>query len=219
MTLQRQRCFSDSYPPWCTSSYEHEALVCGFGLCWLSVRLVSGRACRNEQFGGGQCSGTTMCSEHSACPVRPQRADRNLKVRCMADLIPKSTCSMTDVACVCTNEYLIEAINNCVVSTCTIKESLSKFTSGQKRPCADLYSTATAKYSEVTCARTVRSRSKMIKVIAILGCILPTLAVILRVISRMTGAGGQWGIDDYIIVPTTFVSITQQAHRLFPGAY
>ncbi len=75
--------------------------------------------------------------------------------------------------------------------------------------------TATAKYSEVTCGRPERDRSDEVSVTAIVGCALATVSVILRIISRWTGAGGQWGIDDFIIVPAMFVSITVQPTGLY----
>ena len=76
---------------------------------------------------------------------------------------------------------------------------------------ADVPFTATAKYSEVSCGRPERNRSDQVTITAIIGCVLATVSVVLRVISRWTGAGGQWGVDDFIIVPTMFVSILVQA--------
>ena len=75
---------------------------------------------------------------------------------------------------------------------------------------ADNAFTATAKYSEVSCGRPERDRSDEVAITAIVGCALATVSVILRIIARWTGAGGEWGIDDFIIVPTMFVSIFVQ---------
>jgi hypothetical protein len=98
-------------------------------------------------------------------------------------LIPQSNCSLTDIPCICQNTVLDAQIAACIQGNCTIKEQL-----------------IAKNVSMATCGQPLRNKTKAIWIPGIVGCILAIVAVILRMLARLTTAGGQFGMDDYVLL-------------------
>ncbi len=71
---------------------------------------------------------TAAASSSSPSPLEVAEASYPpCALKCLATLVPKSVCSLTDIDCLCTNEPLNEAVAICVSQGCTIVDALSKF--------------------------------------------------------------------------------------------
>lgn len=91
------------------------------------------------------CTGSRLCELYccirSHCLSRPTQMWRKIsstfvidqdklmgeQLLCIADLVARSSCELTNTTCICTNQQLVDAIGLCVNTNCTIRESLSRF--------------------------------------------------------------------------------------------
>ncbi|KAF2791700.1 hypothetical protein K505DRAFT_219712, partial [Melanomma pulvis-pyrius CBS 109.77] len=104
-------------------------------------------------------------------------------LECMMEYIPKSTCSLTNTTCICTNPVLNEEIGLCVAGGCTIPDAL-----------------ATKNVSLTMCGAEVRDNTQVAYVCAIAGSVVAIVFVILRLFVVFTPGGKKLGWDDALIV-------------------
>ena len=114
-----------------------------------------------------------------------------------------STCSLTDVTCMCDNEDLLAQITACVGKTCTVKEALSK---KHQRPSRSLLTLkATKKVTSAGCGVPVRSKSNDIEFVAIICGATAVVVSCLRLLSRYRTMTGALGLDDWAILAATVI--------------
>ncbi|KAG9698227.1 CFEM domain-containing protein, partial [Aureobasidium melanogenum] len=116
---------------------------------------------------------------------------------CLAKLIPQSSCSLTDVNCLCTNVPLNGNLTLCVVESCTTYEGL-----------------ITKNVSSTMCGAPVRNQTLKPLLIGVIGGAIALMIFILRMCSALPVAGRPMGWDDYAIcvavalgVPPTVFSV------------
>lgn len=73
----------------------------------------------------------TVSTIHNPSIVSSYISDDVVQLGCLAELIPQSACTLTDINCLCTNVPLNANLTVCVLSSCTTYEGLGK----QLRPC------------------------------------------------------------------------------------
>ncbi|PKY08322.1 FAD/NAD(P)-binding domain-containing protein [Aspergillus campestris IBT 28561] len=100
-------------------------------------------------------------------------------LQCMAETLPESGCALTDQTCQCTNEKYTEALEKCVVVSCSIREGLT-----------------TKNVTSQACGAPIRDRTKAVSIPGIVGMILAIIAYVLRIIARLRCCGGVFGWDD-----------------------
>ncbi|KAL4965977.1 uncharacterized protein BDV14DRAFT_199428 [Aspergillus stella-maris] len=98
-------------------------------------------------------------------------------VACMAQTVPYSSCTLTDVNCICTNQALQAQITACGLQMCTVKDNLLS---------------ERALYS--ICDYPVTVDNNTFKVVTIVGLVLCCIAVALRLAARLLRAN--IGLDD-----------------------
>ncbi|KAG9606556.1 hypothetical protein KCV01_g5664, partial [Aureobasidium melanogenum] len=116
---------------------------------------------------------------------------------CLAKLIPQSSCSLTDVNCLCTDVPLNANLTLCVVDSCTTYEGL-----------------ITKNVSSTMCGAPVRDQTLKPLLIGVIGGAIALLIFILRLCSALPVAGRLMGWDDYAMciavalgVPPTVFSV------------
>ncbi|KAJ0426861.1 CFEM domain-containing protein [Aspergillus carlsbadensis] len=107
---------------------------------------------------------------------------------CLISAISNSTCSLTDFACICTDEALNAALEPCIAGSCTIKEGLTA-----------------QNFSYTTCDYPANENTTVYHVVNIVGIIVAIVSVALRITNRIVG--GQVGLDDHTIVVALFVAV------------
>lgn len=100
----------------------------------------------------------------------------------MAKIIPQSTCSATDLECLCTNQALNVEIAGCALGACTLYEGLE-----------------TKNVSMTMCGAPVRDKSVQPIAIALVFGIMALIAFILRVCAVLANSGRSVGLDDCMI--------------------
>ncbi|KAH8805187.1 hypothetical protein F5884DRAFT_442227 [Xylogone sp. PMI_703] len=123
---------------------------------------------------------------------------------CIEESTLKSSCSLTNITCICTNAELTAVITECVSQNCTIREQLT-----------------TQKYSKDSCGVKGRNRSKLIRGVGVTFGVLAVIAFGLRILARLTRSGGTFGMDDYammvaicLVIPLAALSVPLSTHGL-----
>ncbi|KAI2898516.1 hypothetical protein CBS63078_7517 [Aspergillus niger] len=93
-------------------------------------------------------------------------------VKCMAVTIPKTSCTLADQTCQCTDETYTALLQECVVSSCTTKESLT-----------------TKNVTSTACGAPVRDRTKAVSYAGVIGLVIACIAFILRIVARFKCLG------------------------------
>lgn len=113
----------------------------------------------------------------------------------MAASISKSSCAITDQACLCADPIYTAALEECVVANCTIRQSLSM---------SLLYSAkalntdgiATKNVTTSACGAPIRDRTHVVSYTGVAGGIVALIVFILRLMARLRCCGGIFGLDD-----------------------
>ncbi|KAI7282918.1 hypothetical protein KC345_g3230 [Hortaea werneckii] len=123
-------------------------------------------------------------------------------LNCLATLIPQSTCSLTDLNCICTDPWLNQQSTVCLGSNCTVVESLE-----------------TKNYQEGMCGAPVRDRSATIPAVNWPLYAVAALSVAFRFLARSDWAkgAGYWWDDWSILVALCLITAgssitTEMAH-------
>lgn len=67
-------------------------------------------------------------------PKRPELMHFLFQTKCLGTYLANSTCSATDFACICADVTLMNGVQDCVLGSCTIKQSLSKWADPDNTP-------------------------------------------------------------------------------------
>ncbi|KAF2838138.1 GMC oxidoreductase [Patellaria atrata CBS 101060] len=109
---------------------------------------------------------------------------------CIVESVPKSSCSLTNQTCICTNAPLTVMIGSCVKANCTIREALT-----------------TQNASATVCGAPIRDHTKLVSYPGVIGGVLALIAVILRLCARIPAGGGGFGLDDWTICVVMAITI------------
>ncbi|KAL1798513.1 hypothetical protein ACET3X_002550 [Alternaria dauci] len=109
---------------------------------------------------------------------------------CLVTSIVDSPCQLTNSTCICTNSKLQAAVEKCVISSCTIRESLT-----------------TKNVTSTFCHAPVRSETTHLRVSNIVMCVVTISCAISRLVYHryLTITGLGW--DDYIVAVTVLISV------------
>ncbi|KAH7408895.1 putative integral membrane protein [Cadophora sp. MPI-SDFR-AT-0126] len=100
---------------------------------------------------------------------------------CMSDLISSSGCLVTDQSCICSNRNLNENISICLMTKCTLRDSLT-----------------TKNISSTMCGEPIRTKPDIIGLVSL--TVVAFTAVLLRLLARAPTIGaGSIGMDDWTI--------------------
>lgn len=120
----------------------------------------------------------------------------------MKTSLSEASCAPTDQICLCTDAKYTAALESCVVSSCTIRQSLSKFTTVHLIYYIDTDILATKNVTTMACHAPVRDRTKTVSYAGVAGGIIALIAFILRMIARLRCCGGTFGWDDWTMALT-----------------
>ncbi|KAF7859673.1 hypothetical protein EAF04_008752 [Stromatinia cepivora] len=110
-------------------------------------------------------------------------------VTCLTTALANSTCSPTDQQCICTNVPLNTQVNVCVLTHCTVKESLT-----------------TKNVTSVACNAPVRDKRNLYNWISNSFVIASWVAYLLRITSRFISDTNLWW-DDYMATVVMIIGI------------
>ncbi|KAL4803358.1 hypothetical protein BDV18DRAFT_144636 [Aspergillus unguis] len=111
---------------------------------------------------------------------------------CLVTALRNSTCGLTDVSCICADTDLFPKLEPCMVSNCTVKESLTA-----------------QNVSYTTCDYPATENTGVFPIINIVGLVVAILSVVMRVTNSVVAR--QLKLDDYAIVVSLFVAIAISA--------
>ncbi|KAL4918962.1 CFEM domain-containing protein [Aspergillus aurantiobrunneus] len=100
---------------------------------------------------------------------------------CLAEVVSKSTCALTDFACICADPKINAQLQPCVLGSCTVKEALTA---------------KNATYT--TCGYPTSDDTGVFPVTNIVGIVVAIVAVVVRLANRAMDR--RLGLDDYLIV-------------------
>ncbi|KAL4861092.1 hypothetical protein BDV12DRAFT_208365 [Aspergillus spectabilis] len=103
-------------------------------------------------------------------------------LECFTQVLPKSSCAPIDQVCMCTDTDFTGQLETCVVTSCSIRQSL--------------------KCQSTACGAPVRDHTKMVSIAGLVGGALAVLAFALRMVARLPCCGGQLGMDDLTMALT-----------------
>ncbi|CAI7676271.1 unnamed protein product [Penicillium palitans] len=113
---------------------------------------------------------------------------------CMMTSVSQSSCETTDQACLCNDARYTAVLQKCVVSSCTIRESL-----------------ATKNVTSSACGVPIRDHTKIVSYAGVGGGIVALIAFILRMLARLSCCGGIFGADDWTMILTMLFLIPLSA--------
>ncbi|KAJ5214982.1 hypothetical protein N7468_010661 [Penicillium chermesinum] len=102
---------------------------------------------------------------------------------CMKSSLAEASCAPTDQECLCLDPGYTAALEECVMATCTIRQSL-----------------VTKNVTTQGCHAPIRDRTKVVSYTGVGGGIIAFIAFVLRMIARLKCCGGMFGMDDYTMI-------------------
>lgn len=124
------------------------------------------------------------------------------QLTCALNLVSTTSCSLTNATCLCNNVEFVDAVGQCVLANCTVREALE-----------------TQNLIAGACGRLVRTQEPIILGIAI-AFLVPSLAVCLIRLVIRAKAIGWFGMDDIFIflavaltIPTTAAVVVRKCTR------
>ncbi|KAJ5918281.1 hypothetical protein N7454_010656 [Penicillium verhagenii] len=115
-------------------------------------------------------------------------------MECMASSIKQTSCAITDQACLCTDAKYTAILEECVLTSCTIRQSLT-----------------TKNVTETACGAPIRNRTDIVFYSGVIGGVIALVACILRVIARLGCCGGIFGWDDLTMMLTMCLLVALSA--------
>ncbi|CAG8091105.1 unnamed protein product [Penicillium salamii] len=112
----------------------------------------------------------------------------------MVASVPQSSCAPTDQKCLCLDTHYTVTLEECVLTSCTIRESLT-----------------TKNVTTSLCGAPVRDRTKVVSAAGLAGGIIALIAFILRMVARLRCCGGVFGMDDLTMMVTMCLLIPLSA--------
>ncbi|KAK4864759.1 hypothetical protein LT330_001382 [Penicillium expansum] len=112
---------------------------------------------------------------------------------CMMTSVSQSSCKTTNQTCLCNDAHYTAVLQKCVVTSCTIRESLT-----------------TKNVTTSACGAPIRDRTKIVSYAGVVGGIIALLAFFLRMLARLSCCGGMFGVDDWtmvLLIPLSALSV------------
>lgn len=137
------------------------------------------------------------------------------KLACIVSSLPVSDCAVTNNTCFCADEGYAAVVENCVLSNCTIRETLGmhpargKPRGQERRTKAHSYAVIT-NFTAANCGFQEANQDFTFVLINILIFGVGSIFFWLRILSRVVGVA-QWGWDD------TTIAIAYVGHWSSPG--
>lgn len=127
-----------------------------------------------------------------ACAVSGLKGNRNRNINirqlaCTADEVPRSSCQPTDLACICSNQELNNAILPCLARDCTVIQQLQ-----------------TQKAVSTACGVPVRNTGKQLVFATWPLYAVAVVMVFIRLAGRLQIFGGHDSWDDYVMIVCLF---------------
>ncbi|KAJ5769095.1 hypothetical protein N7520_003654 [Penicillium odoratum] len=106
-------------------------------------------------------------------------------LKCMASSLTQTSCAATDQACLCLDATYTAILEECVLTSCTIRQSLT-----------------TKNVTETACGAPIRDRTNVVFYTGIVGGVIAFVVFVLRMIARLRCCGGMFGWDDWTMMLT-----------------
>ncbi|KAH8676388.1 hypothetical protein BX600DRAFT_508547 [Xylariales sp. PMI_506] len=121
-------------------------------------------------------------------------------ITCLELELPQSTCSPTNVTCVCTNEALQAEITLCLSTACTTYDAL-----------------AAQNASYTMCGQSVRDERSVQVRVAVIGCSVTLFVYMLRIVAKLRTLSRRLNGEDYIITAAMAVTILTSVSHAISG--
>ncbi|OHE92445.1 CFEM domain-containing protein [Colletotrichum orchidophilum] len=129
-------------------------------------------------------------------------------VRCQLEAIPQTACAPNNQTCLCKDTSYINLVEPCVKANCKVKEALGQYMKPPLKEPLLIVHPVTQNITTTECGFPTTNDFAVIKIIRIvLFLVLPTLAIILRLIVKIARIS-TWGADDTTIVLAYIFLIT-----------
>ncbi|KAJ5652245.1 hypothetical protein N7507_009671 [Penicillium longicatenatum] len=115
-------------------------------------------------------------------------------LECMATSMTHTSCAATDQACLCMDTNYSAILEECVMTSCTIRQSLT-----------------TKNVTETACGAPIRDRTNIVFYAGVIGGVIAFIAFILRMTARLRCCGGVFGWDDFTMMLTMCLIIPLSA--------
>jgi hypothetical protein len=112
------------------------ALLAGFGA--IATAAAQMHVSTNQTYIAEVIAQIPACGV-SLIPVRLARtnAHRNLQISCLSVTVPEVGCSLTDTACQCASQRLVDVTWTCMTANCSLDDALRTWAVGTQRPRPD----------------------------------------------------------------------------------
>ncbi|KAJ5369185.1 uncharacterized protein N7496_008945 [Penicillium cataractarum] len=134
------------------------------------------------------CAATAKAGTEQLAAILPSCA-----LDCMMSSMSQTSCTATDQKCLCTDAKYTVALEECVLASCTIRESLT-----------------TKNVTTSACGAPIRDRTKLVSYAGVGGGIVALIAYILRMVARFK-CSGAFGMDDWTMTLTMCLVIPLSA--------
>ncbi|KAF9698966.1 hypothetical protein EKO04_002858 [Ascochyta lentis] len=111
-------------------------------------------------------------------------------LKCTLNTVGASTCELTDINCIKSNEKLLDDLSVCVKSSCKIKEALTA-----------------KKFLQTLMGAPVRNKTELGTLTTLIVGGMAVVFYLLRVIARLPVFGGNWGLDDWVMTAAMILII------------
>ncbi|KAJ5548958.1 hypothetical protein N7513_006192 [Penicillium frequentans] len=115
-------------------------------------------------------------------------------LECMATAMTHTSCAATDQTCLCMDTNYSAILEECVMTSCTIRQSLT-----------------TKNVTETACGAPFRDRTNIVFYTGIIGGVIAFITFSLRMVARLRCCGGMFGWDDFTMMLTMCLVIPLSA--------
>ena len=109
---------------------------------------------------------------------------------CLQTAIADSPCQITNQTCICTNAELQSTVEGCVLSSCTLRQSL-----------------ATKNMTATLCNAPIRSIGEEIRVSNIILSVVTAFCALARITYKAVFSIGELGLDDYAVIAAIIAGV------------
>lgn len=173
------------------------------------------------------CGVSRQLSPPPAIPIRSawDSVSDHSQLSCTVSYVLKSTCSLSNITCICNNVPLSAQISLCVVQNCTVHEQLRKhlcpplltaIRGSHEQKGRILTWAEMQNYSRTTCGVEPRDRSTLIWLFPAIFGPIAVIAFAFRVAARVVAGFQTWGWDDSVMAITMVrISFSLWPYSLF----
>lgn len=132
---------------------------------------------------------------------------KTLQLGCIAQALPSTNCTLTDMDCLCASATLWAQVEKCALATCSVKDALSETAILFSSSFIHAYPRiASRRVAGAICNEPVRDRTKILFLVAPILCGACLVLLILRLLTRLSKLNGALGWDDAVIVAAFVVA-------------